>query len=79
MWGACLTLGANLFVTASYHVGFPEFRGPELAGPISGNLLIGVGYVLVPNPLTSILGHIILHVAAVLAGTDGPVQLPPHY
>jgi hypothetical protein len=73
------TMAANLLVTAAYNLGFPEFRGPEIAGPASSNFLIGVGFVLAPNPLISIISHIILHVASVLAGGDGPVNLPPHY
>ena len=79
IWGTAATLGANLLVTTSYHAGYPEFRGPEIVGPIGGNLLIGIGYVLVPNPLTAVVAHIILHVASVLTGVEGPVQLPPHY
>lgn len=74
-----LTLGSGLFVTAAYHLGYPEFRGLDIVGPLSGNFLIGVGYVLAPNPLTTIISHVILHVAAVLGGTNGTYQLPPHY
>jgi hypothetical protein len=81
--GSALTIGANLLVTTTYHLGYPEFRDmegwTELTGPLGGNLMIGVGYVLAPNPLTSVLGHVILHIGAVLAGADGAVQLPPNY
>jgi hypothetical protein len=28
------TIVANLLVTAAYNLGFPEFRGPEISGPI---------------------------------------------
>ena len=73
------TIVANLLVTASYNLGFPEFRGPEISGPIGGNFLIGVGFVLAPNPIITIVSHVILHVASVLAGGDGPINLPPHY
>lgn len=73
------TMLANLTVTVAYNLGFPEFRGPEIAGPASSNFLIGVGFVLAPNPLISIISHVILHVASVLAGGEGPVNLPPHY
>ena len=73
------TMLANLTVTVAYNLGFPEFRGPEIAGPASSNFLIGVGFILAPNPLISIVSHVILHIAAVLAGGEGPVNLPPHY
>ncbi len=73
------TMVANVLVTAAYNLGFPEFRGPEISGPIGGNFLIGVGFVVAPNPIISIISHIVLHIASVLAGSDGPVNLPPHY
>jgi hypothetical protein len=76
---ATFTMAANMIVTAAYNLGFPEFRGIEITGPLSGNLLIGAGFVFAPNPIISIISHVILHVASVLAGGDGPVNLPPHY
>jgi hypothetical protein len=71
-------LAASLFVTAAYHWGYAEFRGPEIAGPLLGNALITVGYLLATNPLTPVLAHIAMHVAAVLHGIETTVQLPPH-
>jgi hypothetical protein len=76
---AAFTMASNLLVTSAYNLGFPEFRGAEISGPIAGNLLIAAGFVLAPNPIISIVSHIILHVASVLAGAEGPVHLPPHY
>jgi hypothetical protein len=78
-WAGVFTILANLLVTSAYNLGFPEFRGAEIAGPLSGNFLIGVGFVLAPNPIISIISHVILHIASVLAGGAGPVHLPPHY
>jgi hypothetical protein len=75
---AAFTMSANLLVTVAYNLGFPEFRGAEIAGPAGSNALIGLGFVLAPNPVISIISHVILHIASVLAGTDGPVNLPPH-
>jgi hypothetical protein len=76
---AAFTMAANLTVTAAYNLGFPEFQGVEITGPLSGNLLIGAGFVFAPNPIISIISHVTLHVASVLAGGDGPINLPPHY
>jgi hypothetical protein len=73
------TIVANLLVTSAYNLGFPEFRGPEISGPVTSNFLIGVGFVMAPNPMISIVSHVVLHIASVLAGSDGPVNLPPHY
>ena len=66
-------------VTAAYHLDFAEFRGPALIQPLPGNAGITVGYLLTGSPFTPVLGHVIMHVAAVLHGIDTTVQLPPHY
>lgn len=70
---------AALAVTALYHVGYPEFRGPGLAAPLVGNGLLVIAYLLAGNPLAPVLGHVLMHAAAVLHGPATTVQLPPHY
>lgn len=72
-------LGASLFVTAAYHLGCAEFRGPELVSPLIGNGVMTLGYLLTTNPLTAVGAHVILHTASVLHGIDTTVTLPPHY
>jgi hypothetical protein len=77
---AVLALLASALVAAVYHLGFTEFRGSELREPIFGNSLMSLGYILTQNPITAVVSHIIMHVAAVLRGAgDGVTQLPPHY
>jgi hypothetical protein len=39
---AALAISASLVITAAYHLGFPEFRGPELIGPLIGNGVFAV-------------------------------------
>jgi hypothetical protein len=75
---AVTALGASVFVTAAYHWGYPEFRGPEVVQPIIGNAIITLGYLLTTNPTTPVVAHIAMHVAAVLHGMETTVQLPPH-
>jgi len=46
--------------------------------------MVGVGimslvYLITGNPLTPVLGHIAMHIAAVLHGINSVSQLPPHY
>jgi hypothetical protein len=41
--------------------------------------IISLGYVVTGNPLAAIIAHATMHVAAVLQGAEGTVQLPPHY
>jgi hypothetical protein len=74
-----LAIVASLLVTAVYHLGYPEFRGPEVIGPIIGNGSLSLAYSLTTNPISAVAGHIAMHVAAVLHGLETTVQLPPHY
>ena len=76
---AALALGASLLVTATYHLGYEEFRGPALMQPLIGNGLITLAFLLTGSPAAAIIGHVIMHVAAVLHGINTTVQLPPHY
>ena len=74
-----VALGASLLVTATYHLGYQEFRGPELMQPLIGNGLITLAFLLTGSPASSIIAHVIMHTAAVLHGINTTVQLPPHY
>jgi hypothetical protein len=70
---------ASLVVTGSYHLGFVEFRGPQVIDPLIGNGVMTLGYLLTVNPITAIGAHIALHTASVLHGVETTVTLPPHY
>jgi hypothetical protein len=72
-------LAASLVVTAAYHLGYPEFRGPQVVDPLIGNGVMTLGYLLTGNPITAFGAHIALHVASVLHGVETTVTLPPHY
>jgi hypothetical protein len=77
-WGLA-ALAGSLFVTALYHVGFAEFRGPSLVQPLIGNAIVTASYLLTGSPLAPILSHVMMHGAAVLHGPETMLQLPPHY
>ncbi len=70
---------ASLLVASVYHLGYPEYQGAGLSGPVIGNGAMTLGYVLTNNPLASIFSHIAMHTAGVLHGAGSVVQLPPHY
>ncbi len=71
---------ASLFVTVTYHLGYPECRAIEgIAGPTMGNGAMTLGYVLANNPMAAIFSHIAMHIAGVLHGPATVIQLPPHY
>jgi hypothetical protein len=82
-YGEALTgvtaLLASTYVTAAYHAGYPEFRSNKILLAIAGNNIITLGSLLLGNPLTAIIAHATMHIAAVLHGSEGTVQLPPHY
>ena len=70
----------SLFVTVSYHLGYPECRvAGGLFGPTLGNGAMTLGYVLTNNPISAIFSHIAMHIAGVLQGPASVLQLPPHY
>jgi len=73
-----VALGFSLFVTAVYHLGYPEFRGAAVIEPMIGNGLITLGYLATRHPITPVAAHVAMHIAAVLHGMDTTVQLPPH-
>jgi hypothetical protein len=70
---------ASLLVTAAYHLGYPEYRGAGLFGPVIGNTAMTIGYLLTNNPLAAMLSHIAMHIASVLHGPASVIQMPPHY
>ncbi len=72
-------LAASLAVTAAYHLGYPEFRGSQVIGPVIGNGILTLAYLLTGSPLAAIGGHVAMHIAAVLHGPESAIQLPPHY
>ena len=77
-WAVVALLGSAL-VTATYHAGFHEFRGPELLQPIIGNTMITLSYLVTGSPWAPIVSHVVMHGVAVLHGMSLTVQLPPHY
>jgi hypothetical protein len=74
-----LAMLASLAVAAGYHLGHPEFRGPAVVAPIVGNGALSLATLLTMSPIAAVVGHIAMHLAAVLHGMDTAVQLPPHY
>jgi hypothetical protein len=75
-----IALLMSLLVTIGYHWGFAEYKIPGgLAGPVFGNGIMSLGYLLTNNPLTAVFSHLIMHITGVLHGPASVMQLPPHY
>lgn len=69
-----IALAASVAVIVVHHLGYPEFRGRKLPFAVAGCVPLSLAYLLTMNPLAAALGHSILHMGAVLGGTE----LPPH-
>jgi hypothetical protein len=82
-WGritvGTLALVASLAVTAAYHLGFPEFQGPEVIQPVIGNGIFTLAFLLSGSPLAPLLAHVAMHIAAVVHAYGTSIPLPPHY
>lgn len=74
-----LALAASLLVTAAYHLGFPEFQGPRLLMTLVGNGILSLAYLATRSVIAPILGHVMLHLAAVIYGYSSALPVPPHY
>ena len=74
-----LALLASIAVFIIYHLGFPEFRSVAILAPMVAGVVLGVAYLVSRNPVVPIVAHVAMHVAAVLHGPAGTMQLPPHY
>lgn len=70
-----LPLLASIAVIITHHLGYPEFRNPrEMSLAVVGCGLLTVGFLITGNILTAPVGHVLMHTAGVLHGTE----LPPH-
>lgn len=74
-----LALLASLAVTTAYHLGFPEFQGPEVIQPVIGNAIFTLAYLLSGSPLAPLLAHVAMHIAAAVHAYGTSIPLPPHY
>lgn len=73
-----LALAVSLAFTATYHLGYPEFRGELMRKPVTGDVVWSVPTLVTLNPLGSPIAHAGLHVSAVLHSYDTETFLPPH-
>ncbi len=74
-----LALLVSMGVIAVYHLGYPEFRGHQVMFPVFGVAMMSLAYIITGNPISALISHIAMHIAAVLYGLQTAMQLPPHY
>jgi hypothetical protein len=64
-------------ITASYHLGYEQFRDDGVGDPETGNVLMSIPMLLTTNPIGSVADHSAMHVAAVIHEYEGDSRLPP--
>lgn len=76
---AVLALALSMVITATYHLGYSEFRDDAIRYPEIGAVAANVPTVLTGNPVGAVVAHTTMHVTAVVHQRDGGEQhmLPP--
>ena len=66
-----------IIVTATYHLGYPQYRQDGISRPETGNVLISIPTFATANPVGSIVAHVSQHVAAVTHSYESKIFNPP--
>jgi len=74
---AGLTLLFSVTITAIYHLGYPQFRGTDLAQPEIGAMVAWVPTALTGNPIGAVIVHDAYHLAANVHTYRSDIYLPP--
>jgi hypothetical protein len=74
-FGASLAL--VMTITATYHLGYDQFRDDGVRAPETGNVLMSMPMLLTANPVGSVADHTAMHIAAVIHEYEGDTRLPP--
>ena len=72
-----LALPLVMLVTATYHLGYPQFRDQGVSRPETGNVLISIPALATANPVGSFVAHASQHVAAVTHAYESRIFNPP--
>jgi hypothetical protein len=64
-------------ITASYHLGYAQYRTDGVSAPEVGNTVISIPLIVSMNPIGSVLTHASMHVVAVQHAYETPTLLPP--
>jgi hypothetical protein len=66
-----------MIVTATYHLGYPQYRQDGLGRPETGNVLISIPAFATANPVGSFVAHASQHIAAVTHAYESRIFNPP--
>jgi hypothetical protein len=65
-------------MTATYHLGYSDFRSAKLRQPVAGDVAWSAPTLLTLNPIGAPIAHAGLHMSAVLHSYETDLFLPPH-
>jgi hypothetical protein len=74
---AAIALVLTIIITATYHLGYEQFRDDGIGPPETGNTIISIPTLASGNPIGSIIAHAAMHGAAVTHAYETDVFLPP--
>jgi hypothetical protein len=74
---AGLTLLLSMGITATYHLGYPQFRGSDLVQPEIGAVIATIPTALTGNPVGAVVVHDVFHLAANVHTYRSATFLPP--
>ena len=72
-----LMLPLVIIITATYHLGYPQYRQDGLSRPETGNVLISIPTFATVNPVGSVVAHVSQHIAAVTHAYESRIFNPP--
>ena len=73
-----IAMVASIGITATYHLGYSDFRSGKVRKPIAGDMVWSAPTLLTLSPLGAPIAHAGLHVSAVLHSYETDTFLPPH-
>lgn len=73
-----VALGASMLMTATYHLGYSDFRSAKLRSPVAGDVAWSMPTLLTLNPIGAPIAHATMHTTAVLHSYHTDLFLPPH-
>ncbi|MGZ4335555.1 MAG: hypothetical protein ACXVRJ_14960 [Gaiellaceae bacterium] len=73
-----VALVASMVMTATYHLGYSDFRSSKLRSPVAGDVVWSMPTLLTLNPIGAPIAHATLHTTAVLHSYHTDLFLPPH-
>jgi hypothetical protein len=74
---SALALPLVLAITATYHLGYPQYRQDGVRKPEIGNVIISLPMLATANPIGSVIAHATMHTTAVAHAYETHVFLPP--